>query len=221
MRELECNLAYLEKPDGSVTLSHGQTKVISAVYGPVEVKMNKEITDRATIICILKPKIGMSAVKEKVMEKIIAKTCEQAIIASLHPRSAIQVVLQIVHDSGSLLSCLINAACLSLVHAGLPMRNMIASVCCAVTNNDEYLVDPTIAEIQDCKCVLTFAFESKNLDIVSIFTSGQFTVDQYFQCIQLAKASAPDILNFQRQSVVKFLSKQTNDIEVDYQDVDE
>ena len=24
MREMECNLAYLEKPDGSVTLSHGK-----------------------------------------------------------------------------------------------------------------------------------------------------------------------------------------------------
>ena len=40
----------------------GETKVVSAIYGPVEVKINKEVTDHATIICVLKPKVGMAGI---------------------------------------------------------------------------------------------------------------------------------------------------------------
>ena len=29
------------------------------IYGPAEVKMQKEIIDKATVECILKPKVGM------------------------------------------------------------------------------------------------------------------------------------------------------------------
>ena len=44
----------------------GETKIMCGVYGPVEVKMQKEIIDKATVECILKPKVGMPGTKHVV-----------------------------------------------------------------------------------------------------------------------------------------------------------
>lgn len=43
---LECELGLLQRADGSARISHGETCVTCAVYGPVEVKVNKEQCDR-------------------------------------------------------------------------------------------------------------------------------------------------------------------------------
>ena len=37
----------------------GTTQILAAAYGPVEVKANKEIIDRATLEVIFKPKVGL------------------------------------------------------------------------------------------------------------------------------------------------------------------
>lgn len=42
--------------------------------------------------------------KEKSLEDIISKTCEEITLTTLHPRSAMQVVFQIMQDSGSVSS---------------------------------------------------------------------------------------------------------------------
>ena len=49
MRPMKCELGQLTRPDGSATLFQGDTCVMTAVYGPGEVRMNKELIDRATV----------------------------------------------------------------------------------------------------------------------------------------------------------------------------
>ena len=88
MRELECELAFLNKCDGSAAFQHGwffnpcintnsfsssftnsfissfagTTRTLCAVYGPAEVKLNQEKVDRSTLDCIIKPKIGLAGI---------------------------------------------------------------------------------------------------------------------------------------------------------------
>lgn len=44
--------------------------------------------------------------------------------AALHPRTSIQVVLQVLQDDGALLSASLNATCAALLDAGIPMATM-------------------------------------------------------------------------------------------------
>ncbi len=46
LRELSCELGVLERADGSARLLQGSTSVLCAVYGPTEVKLNREQCDR-------------------------------------------------------------------------------------------------------------------------------------------------------------------------------
>ena len=41
-------------------LSTGATSVLAGVYGPAEVKISKEIYDRATLEVVIQPKVGLA-----------------------------------------------------------------------------------------------------------------------------------------------------------------
>ncbi len=46
LRSLKGEVGLLKRADGSARLSQGGTRVICAVYGPAEVKINKEQSDQ-------------------------------------------------------------------------------------------------------------------------------------------------------------------------------
>lgn len=45
-----------------------------------------------------------------------------------------------------LLSCFLNAACMALMDAGLPMSCLFCGVTCAIDANGEIITDPTAAQ---------------------------------------------------------------------------
>jgi len=215
MRELECDFGMRQKSDGSVLYQQGETRVTCGVCGPAEVQVHKELVDKATLNCVFKPKVGLAGVRERAIEDIVRKTCEQVVLVKLFPRSAIQVVVQLMHDCGGLLSCVINGACMALVHAGVPMKCMVASVCCAITNDGHVVVDPSQEVEEDCRCTMTLSFESRELKLISSHTTGSFSMDEYFDCLEVARKSASEILSFQRLSYSRFLSRDNEAVDDD------
>lgn len=56
---LECALGCLSRSDGSSSFAlNASTKVLCSVYGPGEVKLMKELPNRAAILIAYKPRIG-------------------------------------------------------------------------------------------------------------------------------------------------------------------
>ena len=60
MRPLYCQLGFCSKSDGSAQLSQGQTTVLSGVFGPVEVKRNREKPDKMDVEVTILPRTGQS-----------------------------------------------------------------------------------------------------------------------------------------------------------------
>ncbi|GAB5582003.1 transmembrane protein 91 isoform X1 [Prionailurus iriomotensis] len=171
LRHFACEQNLLSRPDGSASFLQGSyrgdTSVLAGVYGPAEVKVSKEIFNKATLEVILRPKIGLpegpaptlaepagpsqrawvghveEGVAEKSRERLIRNTCEAVVLGALHPRTSITVVLQVVSDAGSLLACCLNAACMALVDAGVPMRALFCGVTCALDSEGTLVLDPT------------------------------------------------------------------------------
>ena len=52
-----------------------------------------------------------------------------------YPRNEIAVVVQVVNDSGSLLSVVTNAICLALLDSGVTMRYVFAAHCCGLVSS--------------------------------------------------------------------------------------
>nr|KAF6406711.1 exosome component 5 [Molossus molossus] len=101
LRHFACEQNLLSRPDGSASFLQGDTSVLAGVYGPAEVKVSKEIFNKATLEVILRPKIGLPGVAEKSRERLIRNTCEAVVLGALHPRTSITIVLQVISDAGS------------------------------------------------------------------------------------------------------------------------
>uniref|UniRef100_E1BAG2 Exosome component 5 n=1 Tax=Bos taurus TaxID=9913 RepID=E1BAG2_BOVIN len=55
LRHFACEQNLLSRPDGSASFLQGDTSVLAGVYGPAEVKISKEIFNKATLEVILRP----------------------------------------------------------------------------------------------------------------------------------------------------------------------
>ncbi|KAG5837589.1 exosome complex component RRP46 [Anguilla rostrata] len=207
LREFGCEQNLLSRPDGSSSFVQGDTSVLAGVYGPAEVKISKEIYDRATMEVVIQPKVGLPGVKERAREQCVRETCEAALLSTLHPRSSLSLVLQVVHDDGSLLSCCLNAACMALMDAGLPMGCLFCGVTCAIDPEGHIVTDPTAQQEKDSRAVMTFAIDSAQHRVMMSSTKGSFSVNELQQCIAVSQRASEKIFQFYRESVRRRYSK--------------
>ncbi|NWI74784.1 EXOS5 protein, partial [Dryoscopus gambensis] len=145
----------------------GDTSVLAGLYGPAEAKLSKELPDRAALEVLLRPKVGLPGVMERSREQLLRQTCEAVVLGTLHPRTAITLVLQ-----PQLLSCCLNAACMALLDAGLPLSSLFCGVTCALQPDGTILLDPTARQEQEARAVLTFAIASSERKVLMANTKG-------------------------------------------------
>ncbi|KAH1181011.1 exosome complex component RRP46-like [Mauremys mutica] len=207
LRRFSCELGPLGRPDGSAAFLQGDTSVLAGLYGPAEVKVSKELYDKATVEVMLKPKVGLPGVFEKNREQLIRKTCEAVILGALHPRTSISIVLQVISDAGALLACCLNAACMGLMDAGLPMKSLFCGVTCALDATGAITLDPTAKQEKEARAVLTFAISSVERQVLMCTTKGTCSVEELQQCIAAAQRASGAIFHFYRDSVRRKYSK--------------
>ncbi|XP_036393426.1 exosome complex component RRP46 [Megalops cyprinoides] len=207
LREFGCEQNLLSRPDGSASFVQGDSSVLAGVYGPAEVKVSKEIYDRATLEVVIQPKVGLPGVRERAREQCVRETCEAALLSFLHPRSSLSLVLQVIHDDGSLLSCCLNAACMALMDAGLPMGCLFCGVTCAIDPEGRIITDPTAQQEKNSRAVMTFAIDSAQHRVMMSSTKGSFSVNELQQCIAVSQRASEKIFQFYRDSVRRRYSK--------------
>ncbi|ESN93464.1 hypothetical protein HELRODRAFT_88777 [Helobdella robusta] len=165
IRKSSCRLAFLSKSDGSVKLKHGQTSVVAAVNGPLDVKIIKEQVDKMNVDIIFKYKTESKAKNQRTMEKLIQQICECSVLVKNFPRTNLTIALQELEDDGSLLACCINATCLALLDACIPMKQLFAAVSvCFNKVDDTITIDPTLSQ------------ESQYPGVTFVFNNGKFNV---------------------------------------------
>lgn len=203
LRKLAAKFSNLSRPDGSAILAQGETVVQAGVYGPVEVKQMRENPEKATVEVFFRSKSGQQSCSDRMSEKVIRNTLETAMLTALHPRSCISLTCQEFHNSGGLLACAINAACLAAIDAAVSMKCHIAAVTAAITNTGIIVLDPDGQQEQEARAVCTFSFESQDSKLVSTYTSGQFSKEEFQRCLLLCQAAAGNIFAFYQDALQK------------------
>ena len=162
----------LQRADGSATYTSSLTTILAAVNGPVEVTRRDEIPDAAAIEVNIRPSSGVGGPRERWLESIIASTLRSVVLVHLHPRTLVQVTLQVTKDVGTdggvrlrkgmkdvaVISGLVNAAFAAMVDSGLPLeQTFVAGL--AVVGPDGMVVDePTEEQIAACKSIHAMGF---------------------------------------------------------------
>ncbi|XP_023322255.1 exosome complex component RRP46 isoform X2 [Eurytemora carolleeae] len=80
LRPMFCELGAITRADGSCVFSCGDTNVACAVYGPGEVKPNREIIDRSSVEVVYRSKVGTTGVQDKKRELFLERTCQSCIV---------------------------------------------------------------------------------------------------------------------------------------------
>ncbi|KAF2220858.1 ribosomal protein S5 domain 2-type protein [Elsinoe ampelina] len=209
----EAKLGPLHRADGSATYSHAGYSVICAVNGPVEVQRRDELPDEAAIEVNVRPAVGVGGPRERHLETLIHSTVRHIILTHLHPRTLIQITLQILSlpetesdlRSSShihLLPPLLNTTSLALLHASIPLSTTLTSTIIALPSSPPShpsalstpssgtapILDPSPAQILQAKSVHVFAFSSKG-EVLLAASEGGFGVEEWEGAEEVARVA--------------------------------
>ncbi|KAG5437914.1 hypothetical protein PCANB_000260 [Pneumocystis canis] len=135
LRRFTAKIGLNTYADGSSYVEQGNTKVICIVHGPIEPIRNKSL-DRERIVVDINIATFSSVERKKrtksdkwIQEHVVCiqKLFEKAIQTNLHPRSEINIYLQVLVQDGGILQTCINAVSLALINAGIPMYDYVSA----------------------------------------------------------------------------------------------
>ena len=191
---------------------------MAAVHGPlVPTNLNKE-EELAIVSVIIKSgsqDSQMSALEYEWAE-FLCQVLSACVDRKQHPRSVIQIVLQIIQGDGSLLSCLLHAAVASLMDAGVELFYLPVATTCLVNDGDDsndIILDPCRAEEEEAHTsILVLVNETSRPDkILGSQTIGQglSSLDKVLACVQAASKAGPAIVAFWRLAVEQKVTRES------------
>eukprot|EP01087_Luapelamoeba_hula_P023471 TRINITY_DN8631_c0_g1_i1.p1 TRINITY_DN8631_c0_g1~~TRINITY_DN8631_c0_g1_i1.p1 ORF type:complete len:136 (-),score=22.04 TRINITY_DN8631_c0_g1_i1:55-462(-) len=128
-------------------------------------------------------------------------------MSTLHPRTEISVLIQVMSDDGSLLAAALNGTCLALIDAGIPLHATVAAITCAYTKDYSFVLDPDAEEQRSAAAVFTFALSSGIEDVkgrvLVSHTWGSFDERQYFYALKTCQLGITTLLSFFRKAIEK------------------
>ncbi|KAL1297216.1 hypothetical protein AAFC00_004782 [Neodothiora populina] len=177
-------LSQLHRADGSATYSSGGYTVIAAVNGPIEVQRRDELPEEAAIEVNVRPASGVGSPKERHLESIVLSTLRHIILTHNHPRTLIQVTLQVISTpldesllppsfAPPILPALLQASVLSLLSASIPLSATLNAVTIAALSSGSLILDPTPKQLTQAASTHTLAFSSHG-ELIMEESEGSF-----------------------------------------------
>ena len=179
MRSHQLGLDVLQQADGSARLVAGLTDILVAVHGPGPVKGRQEQTDRATLQVSVESLSTAPSVHEAALGARLKQILDLVILAQLHPRTLISVVVQPVSLDGAAFATMLNACVAALIDAGIPMRTSAVAVS-GCQRGDALVTDPTKAEEEEADVSWSFVFDAQKPTASPLWheVTGQVTLEQ-------------------------------------------
>ena len=203
IRPLSCELGTLTSCDGSADWKSGHTSVLAAVHGPIAPRMSQfEDAAQSTVSVVIQSGISNSSNNknagiEREWEGFLSRLFGSYVtLTSAHPRSTINIVLQVLHSDGSVLGACIHAAVAALLDAGIEMKVLPVAVTCGVTEDGNFFLDPVTGE-DDRHIVLILDAQSQFLSCHSS-ASLRIRKEGLVSCHQLAERAVPAVRAFFR-----------------------
>lgn len=211
LRAMAAEPGALSRADGSARFQHDGTQVLAAVWGPGEVRRARERPDQATLEVLVRPASGLAGPLEREMELLLTATLSHAVVLSLHPRTLVSLVVQVVDHDGSVLAAALHACGLALIHAGVPLRGMLGTCACAVAADGALMLDPTVAEEASAVAVATLGYLVCSADgdggaapaceLLLSHSTGALSAEQHAAAAEAAREAAVAAAAFCRQSM--------------------
>ncbi|KAF2725849.1 hypothetical protein K431DRAFT_280573 [Polychaeton citri CBS 116435] len=190
----------LSRADGSATFTSSLHSILAAVNGPVEVGRRDELPEEAAIEVNIRPVAGVGGPRERWLESIVQAVLRSVVLVHMHPRTLIQITLQITQEPGEeinkrdardvvVIPDLLNAASLALVDAGIPLNTAVSATLAVVAVGDEEIVlGPTVDQVVKSTSVHAFGYDRQGGMLLSEST-GHFALEKWEQAEGAARTA--------------------------------
>lgn len=148
---------------------------------------------------LFKPRDARADDAIRLVEDTLRGSVEAVAMVSLHPRTAVRVVLQSLTEDGSLLSALANAACVALLDAGVQLSSLLLGATVAVMPDGALWVDPTAAEEAAARAVLDLVVDARGALLASR-CRGAFDAAQFQAALALGAGCGATVAQFMREA---------------------
>ncbi|GLC38187.1 Exosome complex component rrp41 [Pleodorina starrii] len=212
LRRINCQLDVLSSADGSAIFEMGNTKVLAAVFGPHAVTKRSDLKeDAAVVVCEYsmaafstgeRRRRGKGDRRSTELSMVIRNTLEQAILTELMPRSQIDVYVQVLQADGGTRCAAINAAVLALSAAGVPLRDLVASVAAGHLDGTP-LLDLNFAEDSGGGPDLAVALAPRLGQLVLVQMDSRLPVDTFQAVLDLARDGCRTISGVMREALLE------------------
>ena len=212
LSSLHCVLSPISKATGSATLTFNESICTCLLQGPSELRQQQDPTSRLQLDVTFQARPGNQTINDKLVEKWLETILQSTLLTEYYPRAQLNVVLyeeQNLAGEATILACLCNTLCLSMLDANLPMKSTFAAVPLVHHPSKGLLAFPASKDELASTSYFVLVFEITQNDILAMHASGEFPMQLLEQAIGLGKPIAREIFQFYRQELEKRLVKQS------------
>ncbi len=219
MRPLKIEAGVLENADGSAYLELGKNKAIAAVYGPREMHpRHLQKTDRAVLRCRYnmapfsvddRKRPGPSR-RSTEIGKVAREALEPAVFLERYPRAVIDVSMELLQANAGTRTCGITAAATALADAGIPMKDLVASLASGKADGT-ILLDLQKEEDQFGDADMPIAYMPQKENVTLLQMDGHFEPDEFEEALDLAIEGCEQVYEEQRRALNEKYAKEAEE----------
>ncbi|MCL5009569.1 MAG: exosome complex exonuclease Rrp41 [Candidatus Parvarchaeota archaeon] len=220
LRKIEAEVGVVPNANGSARFKIGNTEAIAAVYGPQEVKPKHfEKSDRGVIMCKydmipfsvsdrIKPGFDR---RDMEISEVITNALSRAIFLEEFPKSMITINVYITQADAGTRCASLTAASMACADAGLPMRDLIASVA-AGKIGDSIVLDLTKEEEdlhEEGATDVPIGFLPSKNEVVLLQLDGKVSREDLKKIIAIGKVGADKIYQIEKEALKRRFSNES------------
>ena len=221
MRPIKAKVGIIPNADGSAMFQTGDTIAIAAVYGPKKMHPQHQ-QDPAKGVLRCTYNMNSFSVSDRIrpgpsrrsmeISKIMEWALDPSVMLKKYPGSVVDVHVNIIQADAGTRCAGINAASMALAHAGIPMKNLIASV--SLGKLDKTLVIDLDKEEEDFKegegsTDIPISMTDTG-ELTHIQLDGKIDSKQLKEGIKMAKKVCEDIIEIQKKALKDSIKVEEN-----------
>ncbi|HUV34600.1 MAG TPA: exosome complex exonuclease Rrp41 [Candidatus Desulfaltia sp.] len=211
LRPIHIESGVLPNADGSAYIEMGRNKIMAGVYGPREMHPKRlSKPNQGVLRCryhmapfSVDPRRSPAPSRRDMeISMVMRDALEPALFLERYPRSVIDVYVEIIQADGGTRCASINAAAVALADAGIPMKDLVASVAVG-KYEDKLILDLGDYEDKKGQSDLPLAYMPKFDKVTLLQMEGIMTQEETEEAVKMAVEGCKKIYEIQKETLKK------------------
>jgi len=209
LRPIKVEAGVLKRADGSAYVEWGGNRVLAAVYGPREAHP-RHLQDPSRALVQCRYNMAPFSVSDRKrpgpdrrsveISKVVSEAFTAVVFTEQFPRTSVDIFIEVLQADAGTRCAGITAAAVALADAGIPMRDLVASVASGKIAGQVALdLDKEEDNFGDADCPM--AVVPRTGEIVLLQMDGHLTESEFDQAMRYSMDAAKRIYEMQKDAL--------------------